>query len=160
MMRSAPWWSVVALLLVGCAGNVVYQDSVPVPDGAWDRALAPEFAFDITDTISEHNVYIDVRHTGDYPFSDLFLFVDLWGPGDRHLRDTVECLLADPMGRWYGKGTGFLFADRHEAKVLYRLHKKFPTSGRYSIRLEQAMRTEKLPGVLDVGISVERAERR
>jgi gliding motility-associated lipoprotein GldH len=80
MMRSAPWWSVVALLLVGCAGNVVYQDSVPVPDGAWDRALAPEFAFDITDTISEHNVYIDVRHTGDYPFSDLFLFVDLWGP--------------------------------------------------------------------------------
>jgi len=153
-------WPLVGLvaLLAGCAGNVVYQDSIPVPDGAWDRSLAPEFSFDIADTINQHDVYIDVRHTGDYPFSDLFLFVDLNGPGGRHLRDTVECLLADPMGRRYGKGTGFLFADRHDAKVLYRLHNKFPAAGRYTIRLEQAMRTEQLPGVIDVGVSVERSK--
>ena len=31
----------------------------------------------------------------------------------------VECLLADPTGRWYGKGTGFIFANRAvDAKVL------------------------------------------
>lgn len=152
-------WSpaVMALALAGCADNVVYQSSIPVPDGAWDRSLAPEFAFDIADTLSQHDLYIDVRHTGEYPFSGLFLFVDLSGPGGRHLRDTVECLLADPMGRWYGKRAGFLFADRHRAKVLYKLHNKFPASGRYTVRLEQAMRTDKLDGVVDVGISVERS---
>ena len=136
---------------------MVFQADVPVPDEAWDRSFTPEFGFEVSDTVQHHDLYIDVRHTGDYPFSDLFLFVDLYGPDDRHLRDTVECLLADPTGRWYGKGTGFIFADRFEAHVLYKLKNRFPAPGRYTIKLEQAMRTEKLPGVIDVGVSVERS---
>lgn len=152
------WMAVAAVLLAGCGEEVVYQADVPVPEGAWDRGFKPEFSFDIADTVRQHDVYIDIRHTGDYPFSDLFLFVDLKGPGGRAMRDTVECLLADPTGRWYGKGTGFLFADRHDAKVLYKLHNRFPAIGRYSMRLEQAMRTEQLPGVIDVGVSVERSK--
>jgi gliding motility-associated lipoprotein GldH len=148
----------LAVLLAGCSDQVVFQADVPVPDETWDRSFTPEFSFEVTDTILHHDLYIDVRHTGDYPFSDLFLFVDLHGPDDRHLRDTVECLLADPTGRWYGKGTGFIFADRFEAHVLYKLKNRFPASGRYTIKLEQAMRTEKLPGVIDVGVSVERSK--
>lgn len=145
-------------ILSGCTDAVVYQSDVQVPDGSWDRSFIPKFEFDITDTVQEHDVYIDVRHTGQYPFSDLFLFVDLEGPGGRAMRDTVDCLLADPTGRWYGKGLGFIFADRFEAKVLYKLRNRFPASGRYSIRLEQAMRTEKLEGIQDIGVSIERAK--
>ncbi len=147
----------LAVLLAGCSDHVVFQADVPVPDEAWDRSFTPEFGFEVSDTVQHHDLYIDVRHTGDYPFSDLFLFVDLYGPDDRHLRDTVECLLADPTGRWYGKGTGFIFADRFEAHVLYKLKNRFPAPGRYTIKLEQAMRTEKLPGVIDLGVSVERS---
>ncbi|MEZ4739164.1 MAG: gliding motility lipoprotein GldH [Flavobacteriales bacterium] len=150
---------VLVIALVGCSEPAVFQADVPVPEGAWDRAFRPSFEFDITDTINKHDVFIDVRHTGEYPFSDLFLFVDLEGPGGRALRDTVECLLADPTGRWYGKGLGFIFADRYQAHVLYKLNNRFPASGRYSIKLEQAMRTEVLEGVLDVGVSVERSQR-
>lgn len=157
-MKGWPWVALVTVLITGCTEAVVYQADVPVPEGAWDRSFVPEFTFDITDTLGQHDVYIDVRHTGDYPFSDLFLFVDLKGPGGRELRDTVECLLADPTGRWYGTGTGFLIADRYNAKVLYKLHNRFPAMGRYTLRLEQAMRTEKLPGVIDVGVSVERSQ--
>jgi gliding motility-associated lipoprotein GldH len=147
----------MGLALSACTGHVVYQSDVPVPGGEWDRAFVPEFSFDITDAASKHDLFIDIRHTGEYPFSDLFLFVDLSGPDGRHMRDTVECLLADPSGRWFGKGTGFVFADRYQAKVLYKLGNRFPVAGRYGIKLEQAMRTERLPGVLDVGISVERS---
>lgn len=157
-MRSNRLWVAATLVLVtGCTDNVIYQSDVPVPDGAWSRTFTPEFAFDITDTVSQHDVYIDVRHTGDYPFSDLFLFVDLTGPGGRTMRDTVECLLSDPSGRWLGKGTGFIFSDRIQAKVLYKLHNRFPASGRYTMKLEQAMRMEPLPAVIDVGVSVERS---
>ncbi len=124
----------------------------------WERGFAPEFTFDVVDTVSKHDLFIDIRHTGDYRFSDLYLFVDLRGPDNRHMRDTVECLLADPTGRWYGKGLGFIFADRYEAHVLYRLGNRFPRAGRYTMRLEQAMRTEELPGVIDVGVSVERSK--
>jgi gliding motility-associated lipoprotein GldH len=148
---------VLAVSLSSCADNVVYQESVPVVGDAWHREFVPEFEFEITDTVSKHDLFIDIRHTGDYPYSDLFLFVDLHGPGDRHMRDTVDCLLADPTGRWYGKGLGFIFADRYKAHVLYKLGNRFPVSGRYTMRLEQAMRTEEVHGVIDVGVSIERS---
>lgn len=149
----------LTIALVGCSEPAVFHADVPVPNGSWDRTFEPDFEFEIADTVNEHDVFIDVRHTGDYPFSDLFLFVDLEGPGGRSVRDTVECLLADPAGRWYGKGLGFIFSDRYQAHVLYKLNNRFPASGRYSITLEQAMRTEVLEGVLDVGVSVERSAR-
>jgi len=156
-MRAAGLIMGVGLLLAGCADHVVHSSDVPVPNGAWERSFTPTFEFDITDTVNTHNLFIDIRHTGDYPFSDLYLFVDVHGPGGRHLRDTVECLLADPTGRWYGKGTGFIFANRAvDAKVLYKTGNRFPSAGHYVIRLEQAMRTERLEGVMDVGVSVER----
>lgn len=154
-----PVWLACALstLLFACADDVVYQSDIPLPQTGWSRDYKPEFAFDISDTVNQHNVYIDVRHTGDYAFSDLFLFIDLTGPGGRTARDTVECLLADPTGRWLGKGTGFIFSDRVQAKVLYKLNNRFPAAGRYTMKLEQAMRVEPLSDVIDIGISVERS---
>jgi gliding motility-associated lipoprotein GldH len=155
-----PWLvSAAVLLLCGCADDVVFQSDAPIPDGAWSNALKPAFTFDISDTLNKHDVYIDVRHTNDYAYSNLYLFIDLEGPGGRSKRDTVECLLADPMGRWLGKGTGFILASRtREAKVLYKLGNRFPAKGQYTIRLEQAMRDNPLPGVIDVGVSIERRQ--
>ncbi len=157
-MRILRSWIVLLVLVTGCTDRVVYQSDIPIPAGSWNRDLRPEFSFEVMDTVNRHDLYIDIRHTGDYPFQDLFLFVDLSGPDGRHLRDTVECLLADPGGRWYGKGQGFIFADRIQAHVLYKMRNRFPASGRYTVQLEQAMRTEELKGVLDVGISVERSQ--
>ncbi|MBX2974441.1 MAG: gliding motility lipoprotein GldH [Flavobacteriales bacterium] len=152
-----PFVALLFVLLTGCSEPPVFQADVPIAEGAWDRAFKPKFTFTIDDAASKHDVFIDVRHNGDYPFNGLFVFVDLEGPGGRTARDTVECLLADATGKWYGKGQGFVFADRYQAHVLYKLGNRFPATGEYTITLEQAMRTEKLPGVLDVGISVMRS---
>lgn len=138
-----------------CGPALVHQSDTEVPDGNWSRAWQPEFTFDISDTVNAHDVFIDLRHTGDYPFSDLYLFATVAGPGLPTVRDTVECLLADANGRWYGKGLGFI----KNAHVLYKLNKRFPRAGRYSIRLEQAMRVDPLPAVIDVGISVEKSRK-
>jgi gliding motility-associated lipoprotein GldH len=147
-----------ALLLAGCAENVVFQADAPIPEGVWESAFSPEFSFDIADTVNKHDMYIDVRHTGDYAYSNLYLIVDMNGPGGRAKRDTVECILAAPSGRWLGKGTGFIFASRtRHAKVLYRMGNRFPSGGRYTVRITQAMRDDPLPSVIDVGVSIERS---
>jgi len=146
------------LLLAACGGEVVFQGSSPVPEGRWHRDHRPVFDFDIHDTVAQHDVYLDIRHTGDYPYSSLHLFVQLDTPHGKRVVDTVEGPLADPLGRWYGKGLGFIFADRFQARVLYRMDNRFPRKGRYTVSLEQAMRTEEIPGVLDVGISIERSD--
>lgn len=146
--------------LAACGRTEIYQSDVPLPAHGWHNVYAPTFCFGITDTVSHHDVFIDVRHTGDYPYNDLYLFVDLTDPAGRVWRDTVECQLADPMGQWYGRGTGYIFADRFQAHILYRLGDRFPRSGRYCLRLEQAMRHDTLHGVLDVGVSISPSQAR
>jgi len=153
VIRSVPVL-LFALAIAGCGRTEIYQSDVSLPKEGWERTLRPAFCFGITDTVTPHDVFIDVRHTGDYAYSDLYLFVDILTPDGRVLRDTVECLLADPMGRWYGRGTGFIFADRFKAHVLYKLNNRFPRMGRYCLRMEQAMRTDTLLHVLDLGISI------
>lgn len=148
----------LAVLFTGCTENVVFQEDAQTPNGVWERNWNPTFSFEVSDTVSTHDVYLDLRHTGDYPFSNLYAFVTLTAPDSTRLVDTVECTLADPSGRWYGKGQGFISSDRFQAHVLYKLRNKFPRSGRYSLTLEQAMRVEKLEGIIDVGVSVERSK--
>jgi gliding motility-associated lipoprotein GldH len=145
-----------ALLLAGCSDRVVFQQDTPVPNGLWERTWKPSFTFNITDTVAPHDIFLDIRHTGDYPFSNLYVFATLTGPRGHVLTDTVECQLADPTGRWYGKGTGFIHSDRVSAHVLYRTGSTFPAAGSYTLQLEQAMRSQALPGVMDVGASIER----
>lgn len=156
-MRSTLFVIAGLLLTVGCTEGVVYHNDQEVPDARWARTWKPTFDFEITDTVAAHDVYLDLRHNGDYPFSNLYTFITLTAPDSTTLTDTVECLLADPTGRWYGKGSGFIFSDRFQAHVLYRVRNRFPRAGRYQMTVEQAMRTDTLYGVLDVGISVERS---
>lgn len=150
--------AVACLVLAGCNDSIVFQRDVEVPGGAWSRSWKPQFAFEVADTVRHRDIYLDIRHTGDYPFSNIYIFTTLEGPGGLTRTDTVECTLADPSGRWFGKGTGFIFSDRFKVHVLYRMGNRFPRPGRYVFTLEQAMRAETLPGVLDVGISIEEAQ--
>lgn len=145
----------LVLSLTSCTDQVVYKGSEIAPEGGWDRKWKPEFEFEIVDTVKQYNTYLDLRHTGDYPYSNLYLFVTLTVPGGETLVDTVECPLAAPDGNWYGKGLGFIHEDRIDAHVLYKYQDRFPVSGVYKMKVEQAMRRQTLEGVLNVGVSIE-----
>ena len=139
------------LLTVSCDSNMVYDQFFQIEDGSWHWQDAREFKIDIADTLSTHNIFLHVRHTVEYPMSNLFMFVHVKGPTGQHLKDTVNFILANPDGSWTGKGSGNL----RELRLLYRNQTKFGVSGTYTFTLEQGMRSPELP-VTDLGIRVER----
>ncbi|MFZ1689227.1 MAG: gliding motility lipoprotein GldH [Flavobacteriales bacterium] len=155
-MRSIGTAVLCALFMTACSDALVHSETRPVPGGVWDRGWKPDFTFEITDTVGQYDTYLDIRHTGAYPYSELYLFVTLQRPDGHVLLDTVQCPLSDANGRWYGKGLGFIRSDRFDAHILYKYGNRFPKPGRYSVTLEQAMRVEKLEGVIDAGVSVEK----
>jgi gliding motility-associated lipoprotein GldH len=67
-------------------------------------------------------------------------------------RDTVELTLADASGKWLGSGMGDIWDNR----VLFKQSFRFPEKGTYQFALEQAMRVDPLPQVMDVGIRIEK----
>jgi gliding motility-associated lipoprotein GldH len=138
------------ILLVSCDKGMVYDEYVGT-NGGWRWQDAREFKVDLSDTLSLHNIYVQVRHTVEYPMSNLYLFVHVKGPKGQVRKDTVNMILAEPSGEWTGRGSGKL----RELQLLYRKQTQFRIPGTYVFTLEQAMRNPELP-VTDLGIRIER----
>ena len=141
------------LLAFACNSDIVYENNERIPGQEWNRFLIPEFEVEISDTVSLHNLYINLRNTGEYPRSNIFLFVSASAPGGAFNRDTLELSLADPSGKWQGRGYGSIWQNR----FLYRQNVRFAQKGVYRFSIEQAMRIEDLPGITDVGILIEKS---
>ncbi|MFN2429702.1 MAG: gliding motility lipoprotein GldH [Cryomorphaceae bacterium] len=152
-------YSLMATLLLSCADdNLVFEENVIFDNNAWavnDRAV---LKLDITDTVSQHNFYINVRNTENYPYRNLYVFVKTIFPNDKFSKDTVGIVLADATGKWLGSGSGYLNSSRHLSNtIMYQYNKRFPLSGEYTIEIEQAMRTDTLEGIRNVGVRIEKA---
>ncbi len=141
----------IPLLLVACDKNVVVDVYEHVDNSVWTWDDFKSYSFEIDDIESQYDILIQLRHTTDYPMSNLYLFVEVTGPSGQSLRDTINYPIAEPSGKWIGKGNGNI----REIRYMYRNQTHFPDKGIYSIKLEQGMRDPKLP-VSDIGIRVEK----
>jgi len=134
-----------------CDPDMIYDELWRIEDGRWTWDNPQVFEIEMSDTITLHNIYLQVRHTVDYPLSNLYIFVNVSGPGGQQIKDTVNIILADPDGSWTGRGAGNL----REIRLLYRNQTRFRLPGLYTFTLEQGMRKSELP-VTDVGVRIER----
>ncbi len=143
---------ITASLFCSCDERQVFERQESFPNQHWNSSDLIKFDALISDTISSHNIIFNIRHTGDYPFQNLFLFVETHNPAGNLVKDTLEIFFANDEGRWVGSGSGSLYS--HE--FYYKRNVRFPISGMYSFTVEQAMRKEKLEGINNLGVRIER----
>ncbi|MGE5425113.1 MAG: gliding motility lipoprotein GldH [Syntrophothermus sp.] len=139
----------------GCDKNHFYDENAVIENGTWNSRDKKTFTVTITDTLSRYNFFLNVRNDADYGYSNLYLFVHTRLPNGISAVDTVECMLADPDGKWRGSGIGSLKYNRFALKKGVVLR----PAGKYIFELEQAMRVENLKGIRDVGIRIEKESR-
>lgn len=139
-------------LFWACQPGVVYQKHQNISSEGWHYRDGILFDVSIEDTLSLHELYLDIRNTTDYAYSNLFLFMEIEFPDNRVLRDTIECILADRRGQWTGKGFGSVRSNR----FLFRDDVWFPADGSYQFRVYHGMRHEQLEGLSNVGIRIEK----
>lgn len=142
----------VVLFVQGCSNNVAYEKNKRIKNGIWNRFETMKFDLEIADTTQTYIVYLNVRNSVEYNYSNLFLFIHTSFPDNTVATDTVECIIAEKSGKWLGKGFGWI----RENRLLMKRGVKFPLPGMYSIEIEQAMRIENLKGIEDIGIRIEK----
>ncbi len=143
--------AVTSMLIAACSDNYVYNGYVTMPHERWHADSLASFRVPVSDTITFYNLFVNVRNTTDYPYQNLYLFINITAPNGASVRDTFECYLADDHGKWLGKGKGKLRDNR----FIYRQNIRFSTEGDYTVTLQQAMRVEQLKGISEVGFRVE-----
>jgi gliding motility-associated lipoprotein GldH len=140
------------IIMTSCNSNVVYTDSLMMPEKTWRLLDIPVFKIPITDTLSSNNVFFTIRTGSSYPFRNIYLFVTTTSPDGKSITDTLQYSLADEKGKWYGKG----FGDIHELNLPYKSNAYFPVKGTYQFKIQHGMRVEDLIGVYDIGLRLEK----
>ena len=151
---------VCCFLLVGCDSKAVYDVYQSVPN-QWNKNAVMSFNFQAPDTVNNYNLYVNLRNTNSYKYSNLFLIVELNYPNGKTVKDTLEYKMAKANGELLGTG----FSDVKENKLWYRGFKepfKFNEDGDYVVNIQHAMRKngdvngiENLEGITDIGFRVE-----
>jgi gliding motility-associated lipoprotein GldH len=154
MGRNSLLFAVALLFFISCNQNVVFEKNIKIPGLSWDINNIVLFDTDIKDTINTHDIYINVRNASAYPYSNLFLFLNTKTPKGETARDTMELTLADVTGKWLGEGLG----DIYDNRILFKKNFRFPESGIWHFELQQAMRINPLPQIMDVGMRIEKVK--
>lgn len=150
-----PFFLILIFITLGassCIRKSAYENFVKLPDNQWDVHQRLSFEIPVEDTLASYNVFISLRNTDEYPFQNLFLFIETFSPEGKSIRDTFECYLADESGKWIGKGLG----SHKQSQFKFKSNVRFPKSGNYTMVIEQAMRQPLLRGVSDVGVRLEK----
>ncbi|MFZ4399222.1 MAG: gliding motility lipoprotein GldH [Bacteroidales bacterium] len=144
--------SFIILLVASCGKPPLIDKSMEVSENAWDVNEKLKVEVLIDDTISCFDFHVNIRNTTDYKNSNFFLFIKTTFPDGRIAIDTLECILADNQGKWYGKGNGKI----KDNKILLKKKAIFPLKGKYIFEIEQAMREIQISGIKSVGLRIEK----
>ncbi len=139
----------LSIIFIACEKNT-HENYHSFHEKGWHTDSAITFNYIITDTNKTYNFRLKIRHTVDYEFRNLFVFLE-----DKN-KDTVEINLATKSGKWLGKGV----SNIREVEYFIAKRRSFSKEGTYSVKIEQAMRygekekIEVLQQILDVGLIV------
>tara|TARA_B100001175_G_C19458628_1_gene615293 strand:+ start:936 stop:1409 length:474 start_codon:yes stop_codon:yes gene_type:complete len=152
------WGFLLCLVITvfSCKESVVYKGDIDIINSTWHTDSVALFEFEVRDTTSNYSSELNIRHTVEYSFQNLFIFIKTVTPKGENIIDTVECILADKNGKWHGTGIG----DIVDFSMEFNHSTPFRISGIYKIELEQAMRYSKYPyiefleEIVSVGIDI------
>jgi gliding motility-associated lipoprotein GldH len=154
-MRNAAFF-IILFALVSCDTSSGFRAYYPLSDG-WSSSETIRFtAADIQRETSD--IYIHIRNTNMYPYSNLFIVAELRDSLEVLTRDTLEYAMADPQGKWLGTG----FMEVKESKLWWQTDWTPPHEGPYFIEFSQRVRNNGsvqgvpfLEGIISVGVAIE-----
>jgi len=158
-MRIALLLCVTTLFLIACDENRVSEQITDLEQRQWLVTDTPRFEFAINDVNKQYNLYCNIRNSVAYPYSRFFFTYYLQdSSGIEIKKDLVTEFLFDAKtGKPFGKsGIG----DLYDHQFLLLKAYQFKNKGVYRVKFEQFMRMDTLPGILAVGLRVEKTERK
>ena len=142
-------------IVMACDDNRLYEDYVDFDERFWPVTEQPGFEFQIDDPKAKYALYCNLRIAESYPYSDFNFQYTLSDSSGNVLAKRL--VVKDVFDRKSGKPLGESgLGDIYNHQVQLADH-SFTNPGKYTITLEQFMRTDSLEGVLAVGVRVEKS---
>ena len=140
----------ILLLFISCTDSAFFEQNKAITNRKWEYKDQPSFEVKIEDKQAKYDVYLNIRHTHEYDFSNLFILLHRHSKGIADTAIRKELSFAELDGKWKGKAAGNLY----EIESLALQNVSFPDTGIYTFAIEQNMRINPLLDISDVGIKI------
>lgn len=146
-------WNLLCFLfftLNSCSENSVYEKNIPIINNSWSQQQVLEFKPHISNVNQNFDVFLNLRHTSKYKFSNLSLIIQEINPSKEEKTYRLELQLANPDGRWKGIGTGNILSSQ----IPFLKDHHFVDTGIYTFKVKPNMNINPIPEILDIGIRI------
>lgn len=140
------------VLITACEQSRVFDNNVALNKEGWLYGEQKSFEVNINDTSISYNLFINVRHTDEYPYDNLWLKMTTIFPDSTSQQNNINVQLSEPDGQWTGICVDGICFNSVLVQNNFLLVKK----GKYTFILEQDMRMNPLPYIFDIGVKVEK----
>lgn len=147
--------AILMVVLSACQQGTEYHTVYDIDD-YWRSSAPLTFQISIPDSVSAYTINCDIRNASHYEWSRFFAAYILSDSAGVVLDSLMaEMTLFDPVTGKPGGKAGI--GDLYEHEFPIRKNFRFPHAGKYTIRLNQMMRTDSLTGITSAGIRLERS---
>ena len=145
--------SIAAMLcLTACDPNRLYETNTPIAGEKWAYDDVKSFTVDVSDATTRYNIYINVRHSFQFEWRNIYVQVGTQLPDGKKMEKRVNLPLCESDGKWFGSSLG----DNCDVPILIQENAKFPQKGKYIFTIRQDMRVNPLEKIKSIGLRVEK----
>jgi gliding motility-associated lipoprotein GldH len=138
------------LLLVACSQDYILNKKYDIVNNNWTYADSLRFEFEIKDTTALHNLVLNVKHTTNFSYQNLYTRIHTQFPDGQRLSKPVSLELADKTGAWQGDCN----SKSCTLEIPIQENTYFNQVGNYEIIVEQFMRDSIVGGIQALGLKV------
>lgn len=139
---------VLAVFLASC-GSAVYEENKDVSEIGWHKDSVYVFETDSLVDLPEAIVFgVNLRNTIDYKYRNFWCYMSIKLPNGKVFSDTIDHSLMSPDGHWlkYVEGNNSI----KSSNIFFKYPINKPEPGKYSIKLQHAMRSESLGDIVSI----------
>lgn len=143
---------VVFLFLLACSKGEVYHRFYPIRNNSWAKEVPVEFSIDSLPAGSGRScdIVLELVHNSQYPYRNIWFIVQQNLTDTLFVTDTVEITLADPQGKWLGRGSSGLY----QLSLPYKRSLPLDSARSYQLIVTHAMKEGTIKGIEKVGILI------
>lgn len=143
----------VLLIANGCRPDPnSFSDFRNIETPGWLYSQRITFTPQHSDSIMETDMFLTLRHTNQYPYSNIWIEVVSGDIEKGTVTDTVNIQLADIYGNWLGKGSGVLYQLETPIKLGMQHISLSP------VTIRHIMKTDTLPGIDLLGLTASKTK--
>ena len=151
--------SILLCITIGfaaCDETYLLSDTKGIPNAQWSYSDTLDFKVPINDTTQLYNLYIQFAYADTFPYQNIYLKLSTKFPDGKRVSRVRAFDLFDIQGNPSGNCSG----KTCQARIMLQDNLYFNQIGDYIITLEQFTRSNSLPGLISVGIMMEKVEKK